>query len=124
MARIPRPFSTLKRSDSKTLQITLNHICGLPERVCAKWRRRSFLDLPDELSPCRTPKTKSAAAVGAVALIAYLKNRQQKKLPAFSITIKDFAGDMFIEGAPHLARWTAKGKVFKRQTISQRRRGN
>ena len=29
---------------------------------------------------------------------------------------------MFIEGAPHLIRWAAKGKVLKRQTINQHRR--
>jgi integrase len=29
---------------------------------------------------------------------------------------------MFTEGAPHLARWAAKGKVLKRQTIIQHRR--
>jgi hypothetical protein len=90
--------------------------------VCAEWRRRSFLDLPDELSSYRAPKTKSAAEAGAVALIAYLKNRQQKKSAAFSTTIEDFAKDMFIKGAPHLARWAAKGKVLKQQTISQHRR--
>lgn len=39
-----------------------------------------------------------------------------------SITVKDFAKDMFTEGAPHLARWAAKGKVLKRQTIIQHRR--
>jgi integrase len=39
-----------------------------------------------------------------------------------SATIGDFAKDMFTEGAPHLARWAAKGKVLKRQTIIQHRR--
>ncbi|MDR1444934.1 MAG: site-specific integrase [Treponema sp.] len=122
MAKSPKPFIVTKRTDSKTFRLTINFTSGLPGRVCAEWRRRSFLDLPDELSPYRTPKTKSAAEAGAVALIAYLKNHQQKKPSSLSVTIKDFAGDMFIEGAPHLARWAAKGKVLKRQTISQHRR--
>ncbi|MDR2406539.1 MAG: site-specific integrase [Bacteroidales bacterium] len=46
--------------------------------------------------------------------------RRQSSLS--SITVRDFAKDMFTEGAPHLARWAAKGKVLKRQTIIQHRR--
>jgi integrase len=46
----------------------------------------------------------------------------KRKTALSSITIKDFAKDMFTEGAPHLARWAAKGKVLKRQTIDQHRR--
>jgi len=46
----------------------------------------------------------------------------KRKSALNSITIKDFAKDMFIDGASHLARWTAKGKVLKRQTIIQHRR--
>lgn len=48
---------------------------------------------------------------------------EAKRQPSLaSITVKDFAKDMFTEGAPHLARWAAKGKVLKRQTIIQHRR--
>ena len=39
-----------------------------------------------------------------------------------SITLSEYAKDMFIEGAPHLARWAAKGRILKRQTICQHRR--
>jgi len=46
----------------------------------------------------------------------------KRKSSLSSITIKDFAKDMFTEDAPHLARWAAKGKVLKRQTIIQHRR--
>jgi hypothetical protein len=46
----------------------------------------------------------------------------KRKSALTSILIKDFAKDMFIENAPHLARWAAKGKVLKRQTIIQHRR--
>ena len=46
----------------------------------------------------------------------------KRKSSLISITIKDFAKDMFIEGASHLARWAAKGKILKRQTIIQHRR--
>ena len=126
MARIPRPFSTLKRSDSKTFQITLNHTCGLPERVCAEWQRRSFLDFPEELALYRRPRTKSAAEAGAVALIACLKRKQSEAgiqhFGAEGITLGEFARDMFTEGAPHLARWAAKGRSLKSQTVAQHRR--
>jgi hypothetical protein len=76
--RIPGPFSTPRRNDSKTFQLTLKYTCGLPERVCTEWQRRSFLDLPEELAQYRNPKTKSAAEAGAVALIAYLKKKQSE----------------------------------------------
>jgi hypothetical protein len=104
----------------------LKHTCGLPERVCAEWQRRSFLDLPKEFSPYRHPRTKSTAEVGAVALIAYLKRKQSEagvqRFGADDITLGKFARDMFTEGAPHLERWVAKGRNLKPQTIVQHRR--
>jgi hypothetical protein len=124
--RTPKPFSTPRRNDSKTFQITLNRTCGLPGYVCAEWRRRSFQDLPEELSQYRTPRTKSAAEAGAVALIAWLKKKQSGETvqgtEAGGITVGEFARDMFTEGAPHLARWAAKGYILKPQTVAQHRR--
>jgi integrase len=124
--RIPNPYSIPRRNDSKTFQITLAHTSGLPEHVCAEWRRRSFQDLPEELAPYRYPKTEPEAKAGAVALIVYLKRKQAeggaRRSRAEDITVGEFAGDMFTEGASHLARWAAKGKVLKPQTIAQHRR--
>ncbi|HKL87324.1 MAG TPA: site-specific integrase [Treponemataceae bacterium] len=37
-------------------------------------------------------------------------------------TFLTYAKDMFIEGAPHLNRWAAKGRILTRQTIAQYRR--
>jgi integrase len=61
--------------------------------------------------------------------VAFLENllkqeltEAKRKSKLSSMTINDFAKDMFIEGAPHLIRWAAKGKILKRQTISQHRR--
>jgi integrase len=76
--RIPKPFSIRLRDDRKTFQVTLNYTCGLPERVCSEWRRRSFAVLPNELAQYRAPKTKSAAEAAAIALIAYLKKKQSE----------------------------------------------
>ena len=62
----------------------------------------------------------------AVAFLEHLLKTElteaKRKSSLSSITIKDFAKDMFTEDAPHLARWAAKGKVLKRQTIIQHRR--
>jgi integrase len=63
------------------------------------------------------------------AAVAYLEQllkddltKSKRKTALCSVSIKDFAKDMFIEGAPHLVRWAAKGKILKRQTIVQHRR--
>lgn len=44
------------------------------------------------------------------------KKRQNNLM---NITLGEYAKDMFIEGAPHLIRWAAKGRVLKRQMITQ-----
>jgi hypothetical protein len=59
MARIAEPYIVIKRGQS--FQFTLNSTCGLPQRICAEWRRRSFRTLPDELVDYRSPKTKPEA---------------------------------------------------------------
>ena len=56
MPRLAKPFTTPRRTDSKTFQITLNPACGLHQRVCAEWYRRSFHDFPDDLANHRNPK--------------------------------------------------------------------
>jgi integrase len=64
--------------------------------VCAEWQRRSFLDLPEELSQYRSPKTKSAAEAGAVALIAYL-NKKQDEGTARRVRVEDITVGAWIE---------------------------
>jgi integrase/recombinase XerD len=78
MARPQKPFTTPRRNDSKTFQLTLNPSCGLPARICQEWKRRSFQDFPDELIQFRNPKTKNAAEAGAFALIEYLKRKTEE----------------------------------------------
>ncbi|MDR3130377.1 MAG: hypothetical protein LBU18_02395, partial [Treponema sp.] len=75
MPRLQKPFTALSRRDSKTFQLTINPSCGLPDKICREWRRKSFQSLPDELSMYRYPKTKAAAESGALALIQYLKKQ-------------------------------------------------
>jgi len=50
MARTPQPFVVHKRKDTKTLQFSINYTCGLQERICAEWQRKSFQNLPAELA--------------------------------------------------------------------------
>jgi hypothetical protein len=76
MPRIPEPYVIYERADSKTLRFTLNFAYGLDERVCAQWRRRSFLALPDELSNFRYPKTKATANAGGDALRTCLASQK------------------------------------------------
>ena len=96
MPKLPKPFVVTKRTDSKTFRLTLNFTSGLPERVCAEWRRSSFQDLPEELSQYRTPRTKSAAEAGAVALIAYLKKKQSEGT-ARGVRVEDITVGAWIE---------------------------
>ena len=94
--RIPKPFSVLRRKDSKTYQVILNHTCGLPERVCAEWNRVSFTHLPEELSLYRYPKTKAAAEAAALALINCLKNKA-KEGGAMRVKAEDITVGKWIE---------------------------
>jgi integrase len=46
------------------------------------------------------------------------KRKEELRKKAFS----QFAAGMFLDGAPHLERWNAKGRILKPQTINQHRR--
>jgi integrase len=96
MAKSAKPFTTPRRNDSKTFQLTLNPSCGLPRRVCEEWHRRSFLYFPDDLAQYRTPKTKAAAEAGALALISYLKKKAEEG-SARRISIEDITVGAWIE---------------------------
>jgi integrase/recombinase XerD len=78
MAKLPRSFVIVKRSNANTFQFTLNHAFGLHERVCKEWRRKSFHDLPEELAQYRNPKDKKEAEDSVIALILYLKKKQEE----------------------------------------------
>ena len=97
MPKLAKPFNTPRRADSKTFQVTLNPTCGLPARVCAEWQRRSFYDLPEVLANHRNPKTKAAASAGALALITYLKKKQEEGSSARSVTTADITVGAWLE---------------------------
>ena len=56
MAKTAQPFTLIRCSDSKSYRLTLNPSCGLSDRVCREWYRRSFQHLPTELANYRNPK--------------------------------------------------------------------
>jgi hypothetical protein len=57
MARNHKPFTLIRRTDSKSFRLTLNPSCGLPARVCKEWYRCSF-----SLSSCRNRENSLAVA--------------------------------------------------------------
>jgi integrase/recombinase XerD len=92
----PKPFVIAKRADSKTYQLTLNFTCGLQERICKEWKRRSFKDFPNELAQFRNPKNKSAAEAGAFALTKYLKEKQGEG-GGCRVTVEDITVGAWLE---------------------------
>jgi len=97
MPKSAKPFNTPWRADSKTFQLTLNPSCGLSQRVCAEWKRISFYDLPEELLQYRYPRTKSAADAGALALISYLKKKQENEGSARHTATEDITVGVWVE---------------------------
>jgi integrase len=92
----PKPIVIARRTDSKTFQLTLNITCGLQERICNEWKRRSFKDLPNELAHYRNPKNKSAAEAGAFAFVKYLREKQEED-GGSRVTIEDITVGAWLE---------------------------
>jgi integrase len=123
MSRSRKPFTTPRRTDSKTFQITLNDSCGLPKRVCDEWRRKSFHDFPNELANHRNPKTKPAAEAGAFALISYLKKKQEEEgsarhIAPINITVGAWLEKFtYIETSPRTGINASKNRSFSVDTL-------
>jgi len=96
MPRPKKPFVVQKRKDWKTYIITLNISSGLPARVCDDWQRKSFQNFPAELIMHSQPKTMAAATAGAVALIAYLRKKQEEG-GARRVVIEDITVGAWLE---------------------------
>jgi len=96
MSRSADPYIVSQRGDSDTYQVTLNASSGLPDRVRAEWKRRSFKKLPDELAQYRYPMTKPDAKAAAVALISFLKNKQEEG-SARRVTVADITVGAWLE---------------------------
>jgi len=127
MARLAKPFSTPRRVDSKTFQLTLNPTCGLPHRVCAEWQRRSFQELPDELAHHRYPKTKAAASAGALALVTFLKKKQEEgsatRVRTEDITVGEWVEKFTrMETSPRTGINASKNRPYSVSTVSTYRK--
>jgi hypothetical protein len=63
--------------------------------VCDEWYRRSFQQFPPELANHRNPKDKSAAKNATVALILFLKKKEEvskaRGISVIDITVSNFA---------------------------------
>jgi hypothetical protein len=122
MPRPQKPFVIQKRSDYKTFIITLNVTSGLPYRVCQEWKRKSFQNFPDELIIHSNPKTKNAAYTAAIALIGYLKKKQQEgnthKVIIEDVTVGDWIEKFTkIETSPRTGINAAKNRSYSEDTF-------
>ena len=120
--RTRKPFTTPRRNDSKTFQVTLNFTCGLPRRVCDEWQRRSFHELPDTLANHRNPKDKGAAEAAAYALIDYLKIKQAegsaRRVSMEDITVGEWIEKFTaLETSPRTGINAAENKSYSTDTI-------
>jgi integrase len=123
MARLPKPFVITKRNNANTFQFTLNHAYGLHERVCKEWRRKGFHDLPTELAQYRNPKDKKEAEDSVIALILYLKKKQEegsaRRVAIENITVGKWIEKFTaIETSPRTGMNAAKNRPYSVGTIS------
>jgi len=95
MGRVAEPVIVHKRG--KSFQFTINSTCGLPQRVCDEWRRRSFKALPEDLSNYQNPKTKPEAKANVQALIAFLKKSLEAGESAKRVQTEDIIVGEWLE---------------------------
>ncbi|MCL2093288.1 MAG: tyrosine-type recombinase/integrase [Treponema sp.] len=122
MALPKSPFNIQKRKDSKTFLLTLNNTSGLPEKVCRKWQRRSYQNLPRDLILFSQPKSYQAAQAGAFALINYLKNNlkneRAQKVDIDDITVGEWVKKFTsMETSPRAAINASRNRPYSITTI-------
>ena len=96
MARPKSPYNYHKRKDTKKYQFSLNPSCGLPQRICNAWQRKSFQNLPDELAQFRDPKREADVKIALGALLVYLK-KQYEEGNAQKVLIEDITVGKWVE---------------------------
>jgi integrase/recombinase XerD len=122
MSKPQKPFTTPRRGDSRTFQLTINPTSGLPDKICREWQRKSFQDLPDGLSKYRNPRTKTAAEAGALALVQYLtkalEENNARRAPDGDITVGQWVEKFVnIETSPRTGRNAAKNRSYSPKTL-------
>ena len=124
MARSPSPYTIIRRKDSKSFRLTLNPSCGLSERVCAEWQRRSFQHFPPELAIHRKPKDGGAAKTAANALIQYLRKKQEETGSARRVSVEDITVSAWIkkftelDTSPRTGINASKNRPFSYETLN------
>ena len=118
MSRQKKPYVVEKRSGSKSFLLTLNITCGLPERICKEWQRKSYINFPPELAYLSFPKTKSAAEEAALALITYLKNKQDLRVVLEDITVGEWIEKFVaVETSPRTSINASKNRPYSPDTV-------
>jgi site-specific recombinase XerD len=122
MPKQSKPFSISRRKDSDTYRFTISPTSGLPHRVCAEWYKKSFKNLPDELSLHRYPKTKTAAEAAVLAFIAYLRVKQSegsaRKIVFEDITVGDWINKFTsMETSPRAEIKAAENRPLSSDTV-------
>jgi integrase len=123
MSKPQRPFTTPRRKDTKTFQITLNVSSGLPLRICLEWQRQSFQKFPDAMAQYRNPTNKNAAEAGAFALIQFLKNELEKDNITAHIHTNDITVGKWLEKftvletSPRTSRNANKNRPYSPATL-------
>jgi integrase len=104
----------------KYYYITVNPTSGLPDKVCQNWQRKSFAKFPPELLAYSNPKTDSAAEAGAVALIIFLKNTDNRAVKKCKIRVGEWLR-LFtsIAESPKGARLIAKNDPYSEHSVDR-----
>ena len=123
MAKTPEPYIIHKRKDCNTYQFSLNLTCGLPDRICQEWKRKSFQALPSELAQYMHPKTNPATKAACYALIDLLKTKnaegQAKKAKTSDITVGAWIEKFTVmETSPRTGINNAKNRSYSIATLS------
>ena len=120
MSRPKRPIIVEKRVGYKTYLITLNTTCGLPDRICREWYRKSFQNFPPELVIHSHPKTKAAAETAGQYLVAFLKNGtgviEKRDDPRVGEWLRLFTS---MEESPRGARLIAKNRPYSEHSVDR-----
>ena len=114
MAKIPKPYIVEKRAPYATYRLSISMSSGLPRRICAEWRRKSFKNFPDELGMYRCPRNKGEAERAAMALIQHLKKQLEQPDPA--------AGQLNARLVEYVADfWTPDSRYAKERALVKKK---
>ncbi|MDR2518494.1 MAG: site-specific integrase [Spirochaetaceae bacterium] len=115
MPKIPKPYIVEKRAGYATYRLSISISSGLPRRVCAEWRRKSFKNFPDELGMYRCPRNKGEAERAALALIQHLKKQLEQPDPAAAGPLRQYLAE-YVAGF-----WTQDSRYAKERALVKKK---